>query len=124
MCRPTTFLPTPALVLTVVRSTRRWRHKRLPISVVVNPTRIDSLFWSSISLSLCKVFFRLKTRRSKIMGEPYVGEIRIFAGSFAPAGWAMCQGQTMPISENDTLFNLIGTTYGGDRPETFQTTAL
>lgn len=53
------------------------------------------------------------------MGEPFVGEIRIFGGSFAPAGWAMCQGQSMPISENDTLFNLIGTTYGGDGQETF-----
>ncbi len=53
------------------------------------------------------------------MGEPFVGEIRIFGGSFAPAGWAMCQGQVMPISENDTLFNLIGTTYGGDGQQTF-----
>jgi len=53
------------------------------------------------------------------MGEPFVGEIRMFGGSFAPAGWAMCQGQLMPISENDTLFNLIGTTYGGDGQETF-----
>src|SRR4051812_36773636 len=53
------------------------------------------------------------------MGNPYVGEIRLFAGSFAPAGWAFCQGQLMPISENDVLFNLIGTTYGGDGQETF-----
>jgi len=53
------------------------------------------------------------------MGEPYVGEIRMFAGSFAPVGWALCQGQLIPISENDTLFNLIGTTYGGDGQETF-----
>src|SRR6059058_2997514 len=53
------------------------------------------------------------------MGEPFVGEIRMFGGSFAPAGWALCQGQTMAISENDTLFNLIGTTYGGDGQETF-----
>jgi len=43
----------------------------------------------------------------------------MFGGSFAPAGWAMCSGQLMPISENDTLFNLIGTTYGGDGQETF-----
>jgi microcystin-dependent protein len=43
----------------------------------------------------------------------------MFAGNFAPAGWALCQGQLMPISENDTLFNLIGTTYGGDGQETF-----
>jgi microcystin-dependent protein len=53
------------------------------------------------------------------MGEPYVGEIRMFGGSFAPAGWAMCNGATLPISENDTLFNLIGTTYGGDGQQTF-----
>ena len=53
------------------------------------------------------------------MGQPFVGEIRIFGGSFAPAGWAFCNGQPMPISENDVLFNLIGTTYGGDGEETF-----
>jgi microcystin-dependent protein len=53
------------------------------------------------------------------MGQPFIGEIRMFGGSFAPAGWAMCQGQLMPISQNDTLFNLIGTTYGGDGQETF-----
>lgn len=45
---------------------------------------------------------------------PYVGEIRMFAGNFAPAGWMFCEGQLLPISENETLFNLIGTTYGGD----------
>jgi microcystin-dependent protein len=53
------------------------------------------------------------------MGTPYVGEIRMFAGNFAPAGWALCQGQTLAISENDVLFNLIGTTYGGDGQTTF-----
>jgi len=53
------------------------------------------------------------------MGSPFVGEIRMFGGSFAPAGWAMCQGQLMPISQNETLFNLIGTTYGGDGQSTF-----
>src|SRR6478609_2130708 len=53
------------------------------------------------------------------MGQPFVGEIRMFGGNFAPAGWAFCSGQLMPISENDTLFNLIGTTYGGDGQETF-----
>jgi microcystin-dependent protein len=54
------------------------------------------------------------------MSNPYVGEIRIFAGNFAPAGWAFCQGQLLPISEYETLFNLIGTTYGGDGQSTFQ----
>ena len=53
------------------------------------------------------------------MGQPYVGEIRMFAGSFAPAGWMTCEGQILPISENETLFQLIGTTYGGDGQETF-----
>src|SRR5512132_3439850 len=53
------------------------------------------------------------------MGEPYVGEIRIFAGNFAPAGCMFCEGQLLPISENETLFQLIGTTYGGDGQETF-----
>jgi microcystin-dependent protein len=53
------------------------------------------------------------------MASPYIGEIRMFAGSFAPAGWAMCNGQVMAISENDALFNLIGTTYGGDGQSTF-----
>ena len=53
------------------------------------------------------------------MAQPYVGEIRMFAGNFAPAGWAFCNGQQMPISENDALFTLIGTTYGGDGQETF-----
>jgi microcystin-dependent protein len=50
---------------------------------------------------------------------PYVGEIRMFAGNFAPAGWMLCQGQLLAISDNDTLFNLIGTTYGGDGQTTF-----
>ncbi|MCA1635795.1 MAG: tail fiber protein [Acidobacteria bacterium] len=54
------------------------------------------------------------------MPEPYIGEIRMFGGNFAPAGWAFCQGQLLPISENDALFTLIGTTYGGDGQETFQ----
>lgn len=53
------------------------------------------------------------------MGEPYIGEIRMFAGNFNPAGWAFCDGALMPISENDALFTLIGTTYGGDGQETF-----
>jgi microcystin-dependent protein len=50
---------------------------------------------------------------------PYVGEIRLFAGNFGPNGWMTCQGQQLPISEYDTLFTLIGTTYGGDGQETF-----
>ena len=53
------------------------------------------------------------------MAQPYVGEIRMFAGNFAPAGWMFCDGQLLSISENETLFQLIGTTYGGDGQNTF-----
>jgi len=48
------------------------------------------------------------------MSEPFIAEIRIFAGDFAPRSWAFCNGQLLPISQNSALFNLIGTTYGGD----------
>ncbi|MDQ5823258.1 MAG: tail fiber protein [Chloroflexota bacterium] len=51
--------------------------------------------------------------------QPYVGEIRMFAGNFAPNGWLFCEGQQLPISENEVLFQLLGTTYGGDGEETF-----
>jgi len=53
------------------------------------------------------------------MAQPFIGEIRIFAGNFAPSGWMFCEGQLVPISENDALYNLIGTTYGGDGVTTF-----
>ena len=53
------------------------------------------------------------------MSQPYVGEIRMFGGNFAPEGWALCNGQLMSIAENTTLFQLIGTTYGGDGQNTF-----
>lgn len=53
------------------------------------------------------------------MPQPFVGEIRLFGGSFAPLGWALCQGQTLSISQYDVLFSLIGTIYGGDGVNTF-----
>jgi microcystin-dependent protein len=53
------------------------------------------------------------------MAQPYVGEIRLFGGNFPPAGWALCDGSLLPIAENETLFQLIGTTYGGDGQSTF-----
>ena len=53
------------------------------------------------------------------MSSPFVGEIRMFAGNFAPQGWMFCEGQLLAIADNDTLFNLIGTTYGGDGQTTF-----
>jgi microcystin-dependent protein len=53
------------------------------------------------------------------MAQPYIGEIRMFAGNFAPAGWMFCEGQLLPISENDAMFIILGTTYGGDGQSTF-----
>ena len=53
------------------------------------------------------------------MVTPFLGEIRIFTGNFAPLGWVFCQGQLLAISENDALFGLIGTTFGGDGETTF-----
>jgi microcystin-dependent protein len=53
------------------------------------------------------------------MSQPYIGQIKIFAGNFAPQGWVFCDGRLLSISENDALFALIGTTYGGDGQTTF-----
>jgi microcystin-dependent protein len=53
------------------------------------------------------------------MANPYVGQIIMFAGNFAPLGWALCNGQLLSIAENEVLFNLIGTTFGGDGTSTF-----
>jgi microcystin-dependent protein len=53
------------------------------------------------------------------MAQPYIGEIRMFGGNFAPVGWQFADGRLLPIDEYDTLFNLIGTTYGGDGQQTF-----
>lgn len=54
------------------------------------------------------------------MAEPYVGEIRMFAGAFVPVGWAFCDGQSLNINQNELLFMLIGTTYGGDGQTSFK----
>lgn len=53
------------------------------------------------------------------MSEPFIAEVRIFAGNFAPRGWALCNGQLLPIAQNTALFSLVGTTYGGDGRSTF-----
>jgi len=53
------------------------------------------------------------------MSEPFIGEIRMFAGNFAPRGWAFCDGQLLSISQNEALFSLLGTIYGGDGRTTF-----
>src|ERR1019366_8388442 len=57
--------------------------------------------------------------RNPAMSQPYIGEIRIVGFNFAPQGWAFCDGSQMSISQNEALYNLIGTTYGGDGVQTF-----
>jgi microcystin-dependent protein len=54
------------------------------------------------------------------MADPFIGEIRIFAGNFAPRGWAFCNGQTLPVAQHTALFAILGTTYGGDGRTTLQ----
>ena len=56
------------------------------------------------------------------MSEPFLGEIRTFAGNFAPNGWALCDGRVLPIAQYTALFSLLGTTYGGDGKVTFGVT--
>jgi len=72
-----------------------------------------------VALSLPAVLGGIEGAAAQTEGGPHIGEIRMFGGNFAPTGWAFCNGQLLPISENDALFTLIGTTYGGDGQETF-----
>lgn len=58
------------------------------------------------------------------MSDPFIGEIRMFGGNFAPVGWLLCAGQILPISQYDALYTLIGTTYGGDGVQTFALPSL
>src|SRR6478752_8046135 len=116
--RGTIFPPTIRRTHIAPIQTPRSHLCRSRILEVRSRMRTGSLIWSSISLLRSREFSRRVTKGVS-MANPYVGEIRMFAGNFAPVGWAFCQGQLMPISENDTLFNLIGTTYGGDGQETF-----
>jgi len=65
------------------------------------------------------VFFCFIFSKSVNAQEPFIGEIRMFAGNFAPRGWAKCEGQLLDISQNSALFSILGTIYGGDGTTTF-----
>jgi microcystin-dependent protein len=93
-------------------------------------TTTCSPIWSSPTSSRCSGFSRsrlisptphhpLSSSSETIMADPFVAEIRIFGFNFAPTGWAMCNGQIMPITQNTALFSLLGTFYGGDGKSTF-----
>src|SRR2546430_662123 len=106
---------TPRRILTPPRS-RRW--------VAVSRTTTFSRTCASTLLFRCSGFFRRKRKsqykkENRIMADPFVAEIRIFPFNFAPKGWAFCDGQLMPLSQNTALFSLLGTTYGGDGKSTF-----
>lgn len=68
---------------------------------------------------ICVVLCFIAITFSSASADPFLGEIRIFAGNFAPQGWAFCDGQLLAISQNQALFSLLGTTYGGDGQTTF-----
>jgi microcystin-dependent protein len=72
-----------------------------------------------LTLSFLYSGFSRHRLRSKNMADPFVAEIRIFPFNFAPTGWAFCDGQLMPLSQNTALFSLLGTTYGGDGKSNF-----
>src|SRR6476469_209280 len=87
-------------------------------SAATSHTRICSPFSASTSSSRCSDFSPARLEE-RAMADPFVAEIRIFPFNFAPKGWAFCNGQILPISQNTALFSLLGTTYGGDGKSTF-----
>src|SRR5713226_1827548 len=91
----------------------------LPTPEAVNRTATSSRISRLTSSSRCRGFSPARIERTTKMANPFVAEIRMFAGNFAPTGWALCNGQLMPISQNTALFSLLGTTYGGDGKSTF-----
>src|ERR1700674_5761644 len=84
----------------------------------VSRTRICNRTWSSHSSFPSSGHSSRRTKEAR-MSSPFVAEIRMFAGNFAPKGWATCDGQLLPISQNTALFSLLGTYYGGDGKSTF-----
>jgi hypothetical protein len=83
-----------------------WRTARRALNPTTCPTRPDRHGLTRPT--------RLPPAKEFPMAEPFIGEIKIFAGDFAPRGWAMCAGQLLPIASNQALFAILGTTYGGD----------
>src|SRR5882672_10702665 len=94
----------------------RWPRRRSAESEAASRIRTSSPTSASTSSSLSSASSPL---RHRAMADPFVAEIRIFAFSFAPKGWAFCDGQLLPLSQNTALFSLLGTTYGGDGKSTF-----
>src|ERR671922_1314954 len=97
---------------------RQWRHRWEARPAVASRTTTFSPICASTSFSRSSASSRRRPKE-KHMADPFVAEIRIFPFNFAPKGWAFCDGQILPISQNTALFSLLGTTYGGDGKSTF-----
>src|ERR1700687_5445426 len=91
----------------------------LPTPEAVNRTATSSRISRLTSSSRCREFSPARIEGTTKMANPFLAEIRMFAGNFAPTGWALCNGQLLSISQNTALFSLLGTTYGGDGISTF-----
>src|ERR1700704_1326207 len=98
-----------------------WSPQPFYPSEAVSRTTTYSPMAVSITSFRCSGFSRgrARKRRIEIMADPFVAEIRIFPFNFAPKGWAFCDGQLLPLSQNTALFSLLGTTYGGDGKSNF-----
>src|SRR5258708_3153547 len=93
--------------------------RRMPLSSPAHDNVLEKVVARDCPRRRGAVTLRERGWGAFTMSQPYVGQIMIFGGNFAPAGWMVCAGQLLPISENETLFQLIGTTYGGDGQSTF-----
>ncbi len=113
------------LFLTMFRDCRYadWADKLIAVSEFTFLSSNLRRFMMKTRFKLLVVLFSIGTAlnvgQQASAVEPFVGEIRMFAGNFAPRGWALCDGQLLPISSNTALFSLLGTTYGGDGRTTF-----
>src|SRR6476660_2678673 len=101
------------------RPTSPWRRTPLARLAAASRTPISSLIFASTSSSRSSESFRRHLDLGVAMADPFVAEIRIFPFNFAPKGWAWCDGQLLPLSQNTALFSLLGTTYGGDGKSNF-----
>src|SRR5687768_15713552 len=88
-------------------------------SVAASRTQISSPTCVLTSSSRCLASFPRQPKKETLMADPFVAEIRIFPFNFAPRGWAWCNGQLLPLSQNTALFSLLGTTYGGNGKSNF-----
>src|SRR5215469_13076786 len=101
------------------RGATRWWRVRSARPAAASRTPTSSPISASTSSSRCSGYSRARPSCGELSMNPFVAEIRIFPFNFAPKGWAFCDGQVLPLSQNTALFSLLGTTYGGDGKSNF-----